>query len=296
LTRAPAQSQKSGAAIEPIVAFYIFFAAHAVAAIFSPILDCDEVYQYWEPTHYLAHGYGMQSWEYSPDFAIRSWAYAGLHAIIVGIGRLTPFGHSKAGEFYFLRIFLGFVCALCETQLFAVVSRVMSPRIGMIFLVISVTAAGMFHASVAYLPSSFAMYCTMLGLASFMDWRGGLRTASGIMWFGIGGIVGWPFASALVIPFVGEEILMMVMTNELEAFHRLLDGTVRSLLVLVSQKHVSGLFPTLRSWGRHFNSQLTFSSTRRSLVCHGTSFNTTFSAARQKVLLCTAPSRGITML
>jgi len=235
------------------------------------VLDCDEVYQYWEPTHYLNHGYGMQSWEYSPDFAIRSWAYAGLHATVIGIGRLTPFGRTKAAEFYFLRIFLGFICALCEAKLFAVVSRVMSPRIGLIFLVISVTAAGMFHASVAYLPSSFAMYCTMLGLASFMDWRGGLRTATGIMWFGIGGGLGWPFAAALVVPFVVEEILMMALTDELDAFHRLLDGTVRTVIVLVSRKYVSLQFPILRHWDRQSNSQLTSSSIRKLPVCHGTS-------------------------
>lgn len=26
--------------------------------------DCDEVFNYWEPLHYVLHGYGMQTWEY----------------------------------------------------------------------------------------------------------------------------------------------------------------------------------------------------------------------------------------
>lgn len=64
--------------------------ANLVAAFFAPIQDCDETFNYWEPTHYLSHGYGLQTWEYSPEFAIRSWLYVGLHAIIGNVRRLLP--------------------------------------------------------------------------------------------------------------------------------------------------------------------------------------------------------------
>jgi len=40
------------------------------------------VFNYWEPTHYLAHNNGLQTWEYSPKYAIRSWAYVGFHAFL----------------------------------------------------------------------------------------------------------------------------------------------------------------------------------------------------------------------
>jgi len=40
-----------------------------------PITDCDEVFNYWEPLHYLLYGYGMQTWEYAPQFALRTYAY-----------------------------------------------------------------------------------------------------------------------------------------------------------------------------------------------------------------------------
>jgi Alg9-like mannosyltransferase family. len=40
-----------------------------------PITDCDEVFNYWEPLHYLQYGYGMQTWEYAPQFALRTYAY-----------------------------------------------------------------------------------------------------------------------------------------------------------------------------------------------------------------------------
>lgn len=81
---------KNAYAIEPISAFYFFLAANLVAALFSPIQDCDETFNYWEPTHYLSHGYGLQTWEYSPDYAIRSWLYIGFHAIVGNIRRLLP--------------------------------------------------------------------------------------------------------------------------------------------------------------------------------------------------------------
>ena len=40
-----------------------------------PIMDCDEVYNYWEPLHYMLFGTGMQTWEYSQHFALRTYAY-----------------------------------------------------------------------------------------------------------------------------------------------------------------------------------------------------------------------------
>ena len=61
-----------------------------LSALFAPIQDCDETFNYWEPTHYLSHGYGLQTWEYSPEFSIRSWLYIGLHAIVGNIRRLLP--------------------------------------------------------------------------------------------------------------------------------------------------------------------------------------------------------------
>ena len=79
------------------------------------------------------------------------------------------------------------------------------------------------------------MYTTMLGTAAFMDWRGGLKTNQGIMWFGIGAMIGWPFSAALIIPFVTEEFtLAWLVKDKSEIIWRFLDGTARCLVVLVS--------------------------------------------------------------
>jgi alpha-1,2-mannosyltransferase len=38
--------------------------ARLVGSLTNSVHDCDEVYNYWEPLHYLVHGSGMQTWEY----------------------------------------------------------------------------------------------------------------------------------------------------------------------------------------------------------------------------------------
>ncbi|KAK8206022.1 Alg9-like mannosyltransferase family-domain-containing protein [Phyllosticta capitalensis] len=216
----------------PVVAFYIFSATHLLSALYAPVQDCDEIFNYFEPSHYLNHGYGLQTWEYSPDYAIRSWTYAGFHALTAGVARLYP-GTNKTTQFYFLRCMLAFLCASCETRLFSTIARTLNPRIAVFFLIAVVFSPGMFHASTAYLPSSFTMYTSMLGLSAFMDWRGGLRTASGITWFGIGAILGWPFSGVLIVPFIVEEVILAFVTKSTtETFQRFVYGFFRSLLVL----------------------------------------------------------------
>ena len=46
------------------VSFASLAAAHLIAAGWCPILDCDEVFNYWEPLLHLVHGSGLQTWEY----------------------------------------------------------------------------------------------------------------------------------------------------------------------------------------------------------------------------------------
>jgi alpha-1,2-mannosyltransferase len=241
----PGRAQRSPAELEPIIAFYVFAAANVAAAFFAPIQDCDEVFNYWEPTHYLDHGYGLQTWEYSPEYAIRSWTYTGLHALVIKLGLLPlrsfGFAKTKVAEFYFLRTFLALVCAVCQTRLYSVIARTFNPRVALFFIFVLVFSPGMYHAAPAYLPSSFAMYMTMLGFSAFMDWKGGIRTAQGIMWFGIGAVLGWPFAAALVLPFVVEEIILASLTDDItESVRRLVDGCMRSFLFLVN--HALALF------------------------------------------------------
>jgi hypothetical protein len=97
-------------AVHPITAFYVFFGANILAALFAPIQDCDETFNYWEPTHYISHGYGLQTWEYSPEYAIRSWTYLAFHALVGSLRRLLPFPSkvcSMPGSFVWLLTIAG---------------------------------------------------------------------------------------------------------------------------------------------------------------------------------------------
>lgn len=122
--------------------------------------------------------------------------------------------------------------------MFLAVSSAITGRIGLFFLIAIITSPGNFHAATAYLPSSFAMYACMLGAAAFMNWRGGLKTAQGIFWFAVAGVLGWPFAAALCAPFVLEEIALNLFGDKhsiFELFLRLTRGVVAGLIVVVSK-------------------------------------------------------------
>jgi hypothetical protein len=60
----------------------LLLAARLVAALTAPVSDCDEAYNFWEPAHALLHRSGFQTWEYSPAYALRSYAYLWPHAAI----------------------------------------------------------------------------------------------------------------------------------------------------------------------------------------------------------------------
>jgi alpha-1,2-mannosyltransferase len=154
---------------------------------------------------------------------------------------MTPFAFvsaslgGKAAEFFLMRFVLAIVCAGCEARLFQVITRTTSPRIALFFLLIMTTSSGMFHASTAYLPSSFAMYTTMLGLADFMDWRTGKHTARGIVFFAIGAALGWPFIGALLPPFLIMEAANAFSTASIKKFiEDVTRGGIRSAGIVVS--------------------------------------------------------------
>lgn len=139
-----------------------------------------------------------------------------------------------------MRFGLAFVCALTQTILFMVTSTTLNSRIGLFFLIGTIASPGNFHASTAFLPSSFAMYLVTMGAAAFMNWKGGLKTSQGMFWFAAAGILGWPFAAALCAPFMLEELILLVFGDKTalwEAFVRIGRGVVSAFLLLVRIIH-----------------------------------------------------------
>ncbi|KAI5301071.1 mannosyltransferase [Ascosphaera pollenicola] len=223
------------------VALYLLLLSNTIAASLTPIQDCDETFNYWEPVHYLTHGYGFQTWEYSPEYSIRSWLYIAFHATIGKAAAL--FTSNKTSQFYVIRCALAVLCTACEVRLYSAISRSLNAQIGVLFVMIMVFSTGMAHAAIAMLPSSFAKLCAMLGMTAFIDWKGKNHTARGIMWFGIGAIVGWPFAGALVLPFLLEEVVFALISSSVKtAAVHIIKGGVRCLLVLALEIAVDSLF------------------------------------------------------
>lgn len=98
-------------------AFKAFLSARLCSAIWSHVSDCDETFNYWEPIHYLVYGQGLQTWEYSPEFALRSYTYLLLHGVPAWI-YTNIFNPNPMLVFYFVRCMLGFLCACVEVYFY----------------------------------------------------------------------------------------------------------------------------------------------------------------------------------
>ena len=132
-----------------------------------------------------------------------------------------------------MRAVLGTICTICEAKLYDTVRLKINNRVARYMLFMLVANAGMWNASTgeslvfdprlvhhllfefdfspALLPSSFAMYTTMLALShAFIppSNKDSQRTLAAVMYFTLGAVLGWPFALAIAIPFVAEELFV----------------------------------------------------------------------------------------
>jgi alpha-1,2-mannosyltransferase len=116
---------------------------------------------------------------------------------------------------------------LCEAKLYRVLVDRINVRVGRYFLFMILFNAGMWNAapgvsvgllvrmclslSLAFLPSSFAMYANTLAFAYAVEPSSSTnhrRTYMATTTFAAGAIVGWPFALVVAVPFVFEELFM----------------------------------------------------------------------------------------
>lgn len=192
------------------LAVRILFLVRVAGAMYSNISDCDEVFNFWEPLHFLDQGYGFQTWELSPQFAVRSWAYILLHSLPPRLGNIILPGDKRAA-FFAVRILLAAMSVFAEVAFYRVVVERIHERVGRYLFFMLLFSAGMWSASTAFLPSSFAMYTSAFAFSySFApsSAKNYLRTLATTILFATGAIVGWPFSLALAIPFVFEELFI----------------------------------------------------------------------------------------
>uniref|UniRef100_A0A0D9Y518 Mannosyltransferase n=1 Tax=Oryza glumipatula TaxID=40148 RepID=A0A0D9Y518_9ORYZ len=159
------------------------------------IHDCDEVFNYWEPLHFLLYRSGFQTWEYSSNFALRSYLYLFIHALVAGPASMI-FGEHKVRVFYSVRIFLGLISTITETVLVVALSRKYGKRLACYVLAMLCLTSGCFFASTSFLPSSFSMYAVTLSSALFLleNYAAAVSVAAA------GVILGWPFSILVFLP------------------------------------------------------------------------------------------------
>uniref|UniRef100_A0A8C5CXK7 Mannosyltransferase n=1 Tax=Gadus morhua TaxID=8049 RepID=A0A8C5CXK7_GADMO len=217
---------------EGSTAFKCLLSARFCAALLSNISDCDETFNYWEPMHYLLYGTGMQTWEYSPLYAIRSYAYLWLHALPACI-HAHVLQTNKVLVFYFVRCVLAFCCCVCELYFYKAVCKKFGLHVGRLMLAFLVLSTGMFCSSAAFLPSSFCMYTTLVAMTGwFQD-----SIPLAVMGVAAGAIVGWPFSALIGIPIAFD---LLVMRREWRNF--ILWSALALLLILVPVVMVDSFF------------------------------------------------------
>lgn len=212
-------------------AFRFLIIIRVSSAMYSVIKDCDESFGYWEPLHLLVFPRGkrhasvpFQTWEYSPEFAIRSWAFIAQYLPLAK--SLAYLGMGKRQVFFAVRLLLAFVSSFVDARFYKAVADIFSARVGRYCLVALAASAGLYEASTAFLPSTFVMHATTLAFSSclyparlpandpsvlsspsqrpFRPERLLLSTLS----FAAGAVLGWPFAIILAIPFVFEQLFL----------------------------------------------------------------------------------------
>ncbi|XP_014234036.1 alpha-1,2-mannosyltransferase ALG9 [Trichogramma pretiosum] len=181
-------------------AFRLLIAARLIAAITSYISDCDETYNYWEPGHYLLYGTGQQTWEYSPQYALRSYAYLLIHMVPAKLyWYILSFFHAEPNPmhiFYFVRCVLSFVCTISEVYLYRNIGKEFGIHVARIALGFSLLSSGMYISSAAFLPSSFSMCFSTAAIAAWF----GHKYELAIFYTAISSLLGWPFAALLGVP------------------------------------------------------------------------------------------------
>ncbi|XP_074972539.1 alpha-1,2-mannosyltransferase ALG9 isoform X2 [Phalacrocorax aristotelis] len=188
---------------EGSTAFKCLISARFCAALLSNISDCDETFNYWEPTHYLIYGQGFQTWEYSPAYAIRSYAYLWLHAL-PALFHARVLQTNKVLIFYFLRCFLAFLSCICELYFYKAVCKKFGLHVSRLMLAFLVLSTGMFCSSAAFLPSSFCMYTTVIAMTGwYMD-----KTSVAVLGVAAGALLGWPFSAALGLPIAFDLLIV----------------------------------------------------------------------------------------
>lgn len=175
--------------------FLVLLPVRLLSAFVTPVSDCDEIFNYWEPMHFLQHAFGLQTWEYSPSFALRSYTFL---LPFLAVARLPTYllPTSKPASFYAVRVFLAALSAFADAHLHASLSSVFTHAVSAPFLFAIVFSPGIFRASVELLPSTVALHLLTLAFSFWLR----RRLVHGVFLVALAALLAWVFAAALAVP------------------------------------------------------------------------------------------------
>lgn len=151
-------------------------------------------------TLFLYAGKGMQTWEYSPDYAIRSYSYVySVFKFLQVFTYLFP-SFEKVDLFIMTRIILGVAYAFAETEFVYAIKETYNKSniVPLVTIGFLLSSPGIFYCSTSFLPSASASIFVMLATAAWLNYQNYLCIMYGsiaVLW------LGWPFVAVVFLPF-----------------------------------------------------------------------------------------------
>eukprot|EP01084_Bolivina_argentea_P026110 48500_1 len=170
----------------------------------------------WRSKAFLLTNYGFQTWEYSPLYALRSYAYL-LPQYGIGHVLLSSFSLSTQPFiiFYALRIILSIICVLCEFYFASSLTPWFGPQTSFFTFIFLALSSGMFNCCAAYLPQQFVLCMLLLSFGCFFrQYR-----VCAIWFMGCAAIIGWPFIALLAVPLAIDCIMFYGMIGFIASNH-----------------------------------------------------------------------------
>lgn len=177
--------------------FSLLAAWYLIASRVNHIDDCDEVFGYYEPLHYLMSDQrvGLQTWEYAPSYSIRTYSF--IYPFYVLLFPLHYMGCSKLFMFQFIRSVIGLCAAYSQTLFLQAIRDRIDKDVASCTLSLILFSPGCFYCSTSYLPSAIGSSLVMLSSAHWMN-----HHYSASILFGSIAVLctGWPFIGLLLVP------------------------------------------------------------------------------------------------
>eukprot|EP01060_Flectonema_neradi_P031810 TRINITY_DN4925_c0_g1_i1.p1 TRINITY_DN4925_c0_g1~~TRINITY_DN4925_c0_g1_i1.p1 ORF type:complete len:390 (+),score=42.74 TRINITY_DN4925_c0_g1_i1:359-1528(+) len=182
--------------------FSVLAAIRVAFSISTAIADCDETFNYWEPAHMLMTGKGLQTWEYSPEYGLRSWLYIWLISwpgVLAGFLGVTD----RAAIFMGIKAMLAVVSAFIDANFVESISNRLGDGVAKYTAAVLLVSTGCLSASGAFLPSSFSLMCLTIAFTYQLKYTSSKPNSfyvAAVVVVIIGCTVGWPFIGLIAMP------------------------------------------------------------------------------------------------